>query len=107
MSDRELLQVNLTQERLVCYYSDLSRNNFPVDQNNQLWVVDFDHAGVLPISFMALTLRIPLKDPIPWQFARDIPIERTENLKWLRRASWWFKFGCGFFRKYPIFLTEL
>ncbi|PWY84478.1 hypothetical protein BO94DRAFT_423338, partial [Aspergillus sclerotioniger CBS 115572] len=89
--NQDLQQVHLTDERLVCYYSDLYKKNFPVDKNGQLWVVDFHHAGVLPISFMSFTLALPIRDPIPFPYRNMIPIEHTDNFKAMRKASWCFK----------------
>jgi hypothetical protein len=96
MPNKEPEQVDLTHERMVCYYSDIYKDNFPVDINNQLWVIDFDQAGVLPVSFMSFTLERPLKDPLPWEYRKTIPIEQTENLKEMHTAAWWFRIGCGY-----------
>lgn len=87
--------MDLTHERMICYYSDIYRGNFPVDINGQLWVVDFAHAGVLPESFMYHALERPLKDPIPREYVKFIPIKKTENRKAMRKAAWWFMIGCG------------
>jgi hypothetical protein len=96
MPHRELLQVDLSHERMVCYYSNIHKDHFPVDINNQLWVIDFDQAGVLPVSFMFLALERPLKDPLPREYMKTIPLEQTGNLKAMRRAAWWFTIGCGY-----------
>lgn len=96
------IQCESDHERMVCYYSDIYKENFPVDTNNQLWVVDFDQAGVLPESFMSLTLERPLRHPIPWEYRKDIPIERTRNLKAMLRAAWWFKIGASYGCRLPL-----
>lgn len=67
--NKPLQQVSLTHERMICYYSDLYRDNFPVERQP--------------------------RDPIPWGYRKGIPIERTGNLRAMRTASWWFGIGCG------------
>ena len=80
------MSVDFSDEPLVCYYSDINRQNFPVDIHGQLWVVDFRHTGVLPASFMSFVLDIKKKDPLPIPIRKTIPLETSKNLKPMFRA---------------------
>ncbi|PGH19680.1 hypothetical protein AJ80_03835 [Polytolypa hystricis UAMH7299] len=80
------LTVDFSNEPLVCYYADIYRENFPVDVDGQLWVVDFQYIGVLPSSFMSFSLDIRFKHPLPAPVRKTIPIERSKNLKPMYRA---------------------
>ncbi|KAL2007662.1 hypothetical protein VTN00DRAFT_7644 [Thermoascus crustaceus] len=86
--DKEPKTVDLSTEKLICCYSDIYRHNFPVDKQGQVWVVDFDHAGVLPASFMSFALDLRFKDPLPPALrAALIPnVERTKNLRAMQKA---------------------
>ena len=33
------------------YHSDIKKDNFLVDANNRVWMIDFQHVGVLPLPF--------------------------------------------------------
>lgn len=73
------------------YYSDLFPENFLVDDQGQIWVVDFAHAGVLPESFMSYaidTTAYHRSAPIPPHLREKIPIARSENLKAMLRAAY-------------------
>lgn len=86
--DKEPKTVDFSTEKLICYYSDIYRHNFPVDKQGQVWVVDFDHASVLPASFMSFALDLRFKDPLPpaLRAALILNIERTKNLRAIQKA---------------------
>lgn len=72
----------------MCYYSDLHRDNFPVDSNGQLWVVDFQQAGVLPSSFMTFALHSSRQRRLPLPIRKTIPVPETSNLKLISYVSY-------------------
>ncbi|KAK2749950.1 hypothetical protein FQN55_002667 [Onygenales sp. PD_40] len=85
-ADNRCLTVDFSEEPLVCYYVDIYRENFPVDVNGQLWVVDFQYTGVLPSSFMSFNLDIRFKHPLPRPIRKTIPIEISKNIRPMHRA---------------------
>ncbi|KAL4882760.1 hypothetical protein BJY04DRAFT_216859 [Aspergillus karnatakaensis] len=78
--------VDFSDEPLLCYYGDIYRENFPVDQSGNLWVVDFDITGVLPASFASWPLDTKYKHPLPIPVRRTIPLGTSKNLKPMFRA---------------------
>lgn len=51
------LEVDFTREKVVFVYSDINSTNFIVTPGGEdLYVVDFGHAGFLPESFMAFAI---------------------------------------------------
>ncbi|KAL5336053.1 hypothetical protein BJX70DRAFT_390247 [Aspergillus crustosus] len=78
--------VDFSDEPLLCYYGDIYRENFPVDQSGNLWVVDFDTTGVLPASFASWPLDTKYKHPLPIPIRRTIPLGTSKNLKPMFRA---------------------
>ncbi|KAL4780144.1 hypothetical protein BJX76DRAFT_351209 [Aspergillus varians] len=78
--------VDFSDEPLLCYYSDIYRENFPVDRSGNLWVVDFDITGVLPASFASWPLDTKYKHPLPIPIRRTIPLGTSKNLKPMFRA---------------------
>lgn len=87
---------------MVCYYADLNEANFSVDKNGQLWLVDFAHAGVLPESFMCYTLETVCRDPLPREYRKLVPIKRTDNLRAMCAAGWWFNVGSPYNRQLAL-----
>ncbi|KAJ9213499.1 hypothetical protein DTO166G4_4942 [Paecilomyces variotii] len=81
-------KVDFSNEPLMCYYSDLHRDNFPVDSNGQLWVVDFQQAGVLPSSFMTFALHSSRQRRLPLPIRKTIPVPETSNLKLISYVSY-------------------
>lgn len=69
------------------YYSDMSRKNFPVDRQGQVWVVDFGHSGVLIEDFQSLVLDTKFAHPLPAAYRNKIPISKSRNLKAMRQTS--------------------
>ncbi|BCS25047.1 uncharacterized protein APUU_41491A [Aspergillus puulaauensis] len=78
--------VDFSNEPLLYYYSDIYRENFPVDQSGNLWVIDFDTTGVLPASFASWPLDTKYKHPLPIPIRRTIPLGTSKNLKPMFRA---------------------
>lgn len=48
--------IDLAGEELSFYHSDIRPDNFLVDEGG-IWMVDFEHVGVLPSSFASYALR--------------------------------------------------
>ncbi|KAJ9257924.1 hypothetical protein DTO207G8_1701 [Paecilomyces variotii] len=83
-------KVDFSNEPLMCYYADFHRSNFPVDVNGQLWVIDFEHAGVLPSSFMSYALRAHPRG-LSHTLRKEIPVPVSNNVVAMGNASYIFK----------------
>lgn len=91
----------------MCYYADFHRSNFPVDVNGQLWVIDFEHAGVLPSSFMSYALRAHPRG-LSHTLRKEIPVPVSNNLVAMGNASYIFKCVHNDFRelRYPRYFPQ-
>jgi hypothetical protein len=90
--------VDFSNEPLLCYYSDIYRDNFPVDTHGQLWVIDFQETGVLPASFMSFALRQHPLHPLRSPIIKTIPLPKSSNLGAMGRASYVLKVVHNTFR---------
>jgi hypothetical protein len=66
-------------------------SNFPIDKHGQLWVIDFDQAGVLPSSFMSYAIAAHPKKRLPVHIRKTIPLPKSSNLGPLGRATYVLK----------------
>ncbi|PKX93973.1 uncharacterized protein P174DRAFT_460098 [Aspergillus novofumigatus IBT 16806] len=83
-----LNRLDFSTEPLLCYYADMHPSNFPIDKHGQLWVIDFDQAGVLPSSFMNYAIAAHPKKRLPVSTRKTIPLPKTSNLGSLGRATY-------------------
>jgi hypothetical protein len=83
--------VDFSTEPLLCYYADVHPSNFPIDKHGQLWVIDFDQAGVLPSSFMSYAIAAHPKKRLPVHIRKTIPLPKSSNLGPLGRATYVLK----------------
>ncbi|KAF4230347.1 hypothetical protein CNMCM6805_000746 [Aspergillus fumigatiaffinis] len=84
-------KVDFSTEPLPCYYADVHPSNFPIDKHGQLWVIDFDQAGVLPSSFMSYAIAAHPKKRLPVHIRKTIPLPKSSNLGPLGRATYVLK----------------
>ncbi|KAF4248158.1 hypothetical protein CNMCM8980_006277 [Aspergillus fumigatiaffinis] len=84
-------KVDFSTEPLLCYYADVHPSNFPIDKHGQLWVIDFDQAGVLPSSFMSCAIAAHPKKRLPVHIRKTIPLPKSSNLGPLGRATYVLK----------------
>lgn len=77
------------------YYSDLVRENFPIDERGHTCVVDFHEAGIAPKDFMSLALNdFPiLSKAVKAKISWDWDLEPS-NLPSLCIARYMFGVGC-------------
>ncbi|KAI9929760.1 hypothetical protein MW887_001236 [Aspergillus wentii] len=79
---------------MVCYCSNTTRNNFPVDRNGQAWVVDFGPVGVIP-GPSAFALNLIFRDHIFG--VQEAYTNRTDKgpSSDEKGVVWWFLINCG------------
>ncbi|OAA53624.1 Protein kinase-like domain protein [Niveomyces insectorum RCEF 264] len=85
----------VTLERdLHLVFSDLHMGNFLFTEHGDLYVVDFDHASLLPLSFMAFTLGFPstMSCRVAARIEKDFDLPQ-ENFKVMLRVSSHFERG--------------
>ncbi|GIK04655.1 hypothetical protein Aspvir_008738 [Aspergillus viridinutans] len=81
-------KVDFSTEPLLCYYADVHPSNFPIDKYGQLWVIDFEQAGVLPSSFMSYAIAAHPKKRLPVHIRKTIQLPKSSNLGPLGRATY-------------------
>lgn len=73
------IQWEAGNEPLLCYYSDIYRDNFPVNTRGRLWVIGFQETGVLPASFMSFALRQHPLHPLPSSIIKNYPAPKVKQ----------------------------
>lgn len=84
MPETNGLKINFQNEELCFCYSDLFEGNFIFTDKGDLYVVDFEHASVLPASFMTYALDQPR--PACTAIKKDFALP-YENLEAMRVAG--------------------
>ncbi|KAL2072452.1 hypothetical protein VTL71DRAFT_11795 [Oculimacula yallundae] len=75
------LDINFRNEDLCFCYSDLFEGNFIFTNEGDLYVVDFEHASVLPASFITYALDQPRPAYIAIKNNISLPYENLEAMK--------------------------
>ncbi|PVH77713.1 hypothetical protein DL98DRAFT_636934 [Cadophora sp. DSE1049] len=78
------LSINFQNEDLCFCYSDLFEGNFIFTDKDDLYIVDFEHTGFLPASFMTYALDQPR--PACTAIKKDFALLPHENLEAMRVA---------------------
>ena len=87
-------QVDFSKEELCLCYSDITGGNFLITKAGQTYVIDFEHAGFLPRSFMSLVLHGSAK-PLGKCISEKLSIAISPNLYAMSRASYFFKISAN------------
>ena len=77
-------KVDFSNEELCFCYSDIWEDNFLITKAGQIYVIDFQDAAFLPMSFMSFVLHKPTKPLIP-----KIPAKFSLNA--MKRVSYILK----------------
>ncbi|KAL5331280.1 hypothetical protein ACEPPN_000810 [Leptodophora sp. 'Broadleaf-Isolate-01'] len=85
MPETNNLNINFHNEDLCFCYSDLFEGNFIFTNKGDLYIVDFEHAGFLPASFMTYALDQPR--PVCIAIKNDFAFLPYENLEAMRVAG--------------------
>lgn len=97
MPETNGLSVNFRNEELCFCYSDLFEGNFIFTDNGDLYVVDFEHASILPASFMTYALDQPRPACIAIKKDFALPYENLEAMRvaghnfmirWRKAGEW-------------------
>jgi hypothetical protein len=49
-------EVNFSNDEICLYYSDIRMDKFLITKAGEIYVIDFEHAALLPTSFMSFAL---------------------------------------------------
>lgn len=60
------------------YHSDISQENFLLDANKKVWIIDFEHIGVFPEEFQNLGL-FYARDDFPFKVAEKLGYEMSRT----------------------------
>lgn len=89
---RDKAAPTVSLEKDLCfYYSDLFPGNFMFTAAGNLYVIDFDQAGFLPLSFMSFALAESRWSPGLW--IKDILRLPEHNLDAMKNIFYWFAIG--------------
>lgn len=98
------MTVNFQNEPLIFCYSDLNDENFlfETDSNDRprLWLVDFEHASFLPISYLSWVVwehdRWPTKRPIQERIGHSLPRNNLAVMNGINYLNQICVFSVGF-----------
>ncbi|KAL2292419.1 hypothetical protein FJTKL_09391 [Diaporthe vaccinii] len=88
------------ERKLHFYFADFYEGNFIFTDSGDLYLIDFDQAGFLPLSFMAYALAD--KWPVGFWIKDRLQLPES-NIEAMRRASHWFLIS---FRKIGLPIDE-
>jgi Choline/ethanolamine kinase len=73
-------KVEFSHDTISFCYHDIEARNFLITNNNDMYVIDFEHAAFLPESFMSYTLHAP-KGPFVREIASRLTVRPSSNLE--------------------------
>lgn len=87
--------VHFSNERLYFCYADIAPHNFLITTDNQLCIIDFEHAAFLPGSFISFVFHLPRGSSLHFvkEISNRVQFPELGNLEAMNWVAYHFTMG--------------